>query len=177
MRYALATDTLTAIQLRTVQDEVVRRALEPTIGVAEVRSCGGAEEHVEVTVDAKRLAARGLSLSDTASMPLAWPGAGPRTVEELGELPLNAQGVRLRDVASVSLGAAEPDCLALSTAGRWSRGASSRRRAPMRPRCCGPWGRSWRPWRCPPGVTLRVFEPVEALHAQVQWRGRAAPPG
>ncbi|GAA4441474.1 CusA/CzcA family heavy metal efflux RND transporter [Pontibacter saemangeumensis] len=57
-------DKYTAMELRTIQDWIVRRQLLGTPGVAEVNSFGGFLKQYEIAVDPDRLKAHHLSISD-----------------------------------------------------------------------------------------------------------------
>ncbi len=62
--YAVESDTRSAMELRTLQEWVVKPQLRTVPGVAEVNTSGGYEKQYEVAVDPKRLLARGLSLQN-----------------------------------------------------------------------------------------------------------------
>ncbi|MCE2941918.1 MAG: efflux RND transporter permease subunit [Gemmatimonadota bacterium] len=127
-QYTLTSDSLSLTELKTMQDFTVRPRLRTVPGVAEVNTWGGFTERVDVVVDPVRMTARGLTLRDVhqalAENNQAFGGsfletAGERftlrglgrveTADEVGGLLVKAAGgapVRVRDVATVTLGAA-----------------------------------------------------------------------
>ncbi|RYE93163.1 MAG: efflux RND transporter permease subunit, partial [Myxococcales bacterium] len=63
-RYTLAAPSRDPLELRTLQDWVVRPRLLQVDGVADVVSYGGLQREIEVRPDPVQLAARGLTMSD-----------------------------------------------------------------------------------------------------------------
>lgn len=63
-RYTLAAPSRDPLELRTLQDWVVRPKLLQVDGVADVVSYGGLQREIEVRPDPVQLAARGLTMSD-----------------------------------------------------------------------------------------------------------------
>ncbi len=61
-QYAVESDTKTPMELRTLQDWVIKPQLRTVPGVAEVNTSGGAEEQYEVRIDPARMQGRGVSL-------------------------------------------------------------------------------------------------------------------
>lgn len=117
------------IELRTLQDWVVRRQLLGVKGVADISSFGGMLKQYEVAVDAQKLNAYGLSIADVfnaisannANTGGAYIEKGPAVLfirteglvqnrEELGQIAVkslpNGLPVLLRDVAEVRFGQA-----------------------------------------------------------------------
>jgi len=60
--YAVESDTRTPMELRTIQDWVIRPQLRTVPGVVEANGMGGYEKQYEVQIDPQKLLARGLSL-------------------------------------------------------------------------------------------------------------------
>ena len=125
--FAVSSDTIDSMELRTVADTVVRRRLLAVAGVSQVTPIGGAEKQYQVIVDPVRLRANGVTAADlissmaTASLNTS-PGVfndGPqefvleaigrvRTPEEIGATVIRTHGDRpvlVRDVADVRAGA------------------------------------------------------------------------
>jgi Cu/Ag efflux pump CusA len=106
MRYTVASDQFSPIDVRTLQDWQLRRAQLMVPGTGDVAACGGRVERIEVEVDPKRLAALKLSLADVRV-------DGGRDLREVEDTVLETKrGVRLRDVARVSNGWRPPHCIA-----------------------------------------------------------------
>jgi heavy metal efflux system protein len=126
-QFVLSSDSLSLTQLKTLNDYVVRPRLRTLPGVSEVNSWGGLIERIEVTVDPVQLAARRITVSDVhealARNTMSFGGSylekgGERyTLRGLGrvESPAEIEGivvlsqggapVRIRDIATVRLGA------------------------------------------------------------------------
>lgn len=126
-QYVLSSDSLSLTELKTIHDYVVRPRLRTVPGVSEVNSWGGFTERVEVVVDPARLASRRLVLADVhealARNTLAFGGSyleeggerytlrglgrveRPAEVEDIVITSRDGAPVRVRDVASVQLGA------------------------------------------------------------------------
>lgn len=117
------------MELRTIQDWVVRRQLLGVKGVADISSFGGMLKQYEVAVDSRKLNAYGLSIADVfnaisannANTGGAYIEKGPTVLfirteglvqnnEELGQIAIknlpNGLPVLLRDVAEVRFGQA-----------------------------------------------------------------------
>jgi cobalt-zinc-cadmium resistance protein CzcA len=60
--YAVESDRRSPMELRTIQDWVIRPQLRTVPGVVEVNGMGGFEKEYEVQIDPRRLLARGVSL-------------------------------------------------------------------------------------------------------------------
>ena len=129
-RYTLrdTTGTYSPMELRTIQDWIVRRQLLGVPGLAEVNSIGGTLKQYQVLVDPDRLAGYGLTLREvfdataeaSGNVGAAYIETGPeqlavRTeglVEDLGDLRNTVVATRggtpvtLGDVAEVALGPA-----------------------------------------------------------------------
>jgi cobalt-zinc-cadmium resistance protein CzcA len=127
------------MELRTLQDWVIRRGLRTVPGTAEINSWGGLEKQYQVVIDPERLlkydvtfpqvlqAIRDNNLNvgggklDRAGEMLLVHGAGrTHTVEQIRNIPVAAyQGttVWLRDLADIRIGAA-PRMGAVTTDGR-----------------------------------------------------------
>jgi HAE1 family hydrophobic/amphiphilic exporter-1 len=121
-------------RLRRIAEQVVQRDLEGAPGVAAVRVAGGEEEEIQVEVDAGRLSAVGLSLSDVTrrladenvnlaggsftegrSEYLVRAANLFATPEEIGDVVLASREdglVRLSDVAVVARGARDREVVA-----------------------------------------------------------------
>lgn len=118
-----------AMELRTLQDWIVRRQLLGVKGVADISSFGGILKQYEVAVDARKLNAYGLSIADifdaisanNANTGGAYIEKGPsvlfirteglvQSLEEIGQIAVkklpNGLPVMLRDVAEVRYGQA-----------------------------------------------------------------------
>jgi len=65
-QYTLESDSLDAMELRTIQDWLVAPLLKPVPGVNEVNSFGGHVRQVQVLVSPEKLLARGLTLDEVA---------------------------------------------------------------------------------------------------------------
>ena len=61
-QYAVESDTRGPMELRTLQDFVIKPQLRTVPGVAEVNTSGGLEKQYEVRIDPQRMIARGVSL-------------------------------------------------------------------------------------------------------------------
>ena len=109
--------------IRAIQDWIVRKQLSGTDGVAEVSGWGGFVKQFEVAVDADRLMAAGLSLTDVYEALAAnnsnsggsyiekdaqqyfIRGIGvAETLEDIRAIPIKATTVRVGDVADVRIG-------------------------------------------------------------------------
>jgi Cu/Ag efflux pump CusA len=112
MRYTVASDRFSSIEVRTLQDWQLRRSFLMIPGVADVATCGGRVERLEVDVDAARMAAYKLRLGDIVSAVSA-NHVGAHDLRDLEEIVLEGnKGVRLRDVGRVQQSGAPPRCLA-----------------------------------------------------------------
>lgn len=130
-QYTLAVDSAhkgqyDLLELRTLQDWVVRKHLLGVPGVIDVSSFGGLLKQYEVSVDARRLAGAGLSLIDVfnalennnANTGGSYIEKGPNmyfirgegvinSLKDIEEVVIDARGgspVRVRDVAEVRFG-------------------------------------------------------------------------
>ncbi len=132
-------DVLELMELRTLQDWVIRRGLRTVPGTAEINSWGGIEKQYQVVIDPDRLrqydvtfpqvvqAIRDNNLNvgggklDRAGEMLLVHGAGrTNTLEQIRNIPVAAhQGttIWMRDLAEVRIGAA-PRMGAVTTDGR-----------------------------------------------------------
>lgn len=61
-QYAVESETRSPMELRTLQDWVIKPQLRTVPGVAEVNTSGGAEKQYEVRIDPERMRSRGVSL-------------------------------------------------------------------------------------------------------------------
>jgi len=61
--YALESDTRSPMELRSIQDWVIRPQLRSVPGVVEVNAMGGEEKQYEVQIDPSKMQARGVALS------------------------------------------------------------------------------------------------------------------
>ncbi|MDP3895036.1 MAG: efflux RND transporter permease subunit [Mesorhizobium sp.] len=131
MYLALQTPRMTSEQLTEYIERVIRPRVSTIQGVAEIQVLGAANYSMRVWIDPIRLAARGLTAAEVlaainASNFLSAPGKTQneyvaqsitmrstlQTPESFGALPLKSSGgdvVRLRDVATVELGAESTD--------------------------------------------------------------------
>jgi Cu(I)/Ag(I) efflux system membrane protein CusA/SilA len=106
------------LELRRLQDDLLRPALAALPGVAEVASVGGAEEEALVEVLAEPLAERGLAFSDvTAAVQPAVAARPTIGVEGLEALPLPAHRpgagpIPLSEVARIRLAPGMPSGIA-----------------------------------------------------------------
>lgn len=99
------------LTLRHLQDDVLRPALAPIPGVAEIASVGGGAQEILVEVEAKRLQARGLAFADVLStLRPALEAHAPADLQKLEALhvqlpPQAASGepTRIGDVARVRI--------------------------------------------------------------------------
>ncbi|PTX13170.1 cobalt-zinc-cadmium resistance protein CzcA [Pontibacter mucosus] len=122
-------DRYTAMELRTIQDWIVRRQLLGTPGVAEVNSFGGYLKQYEIAIDPDRLKAHSLSITDVLTAlernngntggayidkkPNAYFVRSEGLIESLGEVEKvvvsntsNGTPVLISDIAQVQFGAA-----------------------------------------------------------------------
>ena len=126
--YTLESNTMSARDLRTVQDWFVRYQLNSVPGVAEVASVGGYVQQYQVEVDPNRLRAYGLSLTTVVeAVQRSNNNVGGNVVEQSGQWAVvrglgliestadvenvvissaNGTPVYVRNVASVKLGEA-----------------------------------------------------------------------
>ena len=126
--FALSSDSVDPLTMRTVADTVVRRRLLAIPGVSQVTPIGGAERQFQVIAHPDALRANGVSLtelldaargaSDNASAGIYVDGpqeyvlqavGRARTAEEIGESVVAVRGTRavlIRDVADVREGPA-----------------------------------------------------------------------
>jgi len=126
--FALSSDSVDPLTMRTLADTVVRRRLLAVPGVSQVTPIGGAERQYQVIADPQALRANGVSLTElldavraaSANASAGIYTEGPqeyvlqavgrvRTTEEIGESVVALRGARpvlVRDVASVQEGAA-----------------------------------------------------------------------
>jgi len=126
--FALSSDTVDPLTMRTVADTVVRRRLLAVPGVSQVTPIGGAERQFQVIARPDALRANGVSLtelldavrgaSENASAGIYTEGPQEyvlqavgrvRSAEEIGESAIALRGERsvlVRDVATVQEGAA-----------------------------------------------------------------------
>jgi Cu/Ag efflux pump CusA len=117
LRYAIRGGT--PDQRTQWNDDVVRLALLKTPGIADVQECGDQRRHVAVRVDAPRLAAAGLTISDVAyALAKAQPGvlhSPPLDREAVAHVTVALRGdvpVRLLDVANVEDALVPGECTA-----------------------------------------------------------------
>ena len=132
-QYILLTDDpqrFDAMQLRSLNDWVVKLLLMPVEGVTEVLSYGGEVRQYQVLADPKRLLAQGLSIQDLTEAieannrnaggwylnrgpeqlvirGVGWVRAGEDGLRDIGNIPLkdvDGVPVRVGDVAEVSFG-------------------------------------------------------------------------
>ncbi len=126
--FALSSDTVDPLTMRTVADTMVRRRLLAVPGVSQVTPIGGAERQFQVIARPDALRANGVSLtelleavrgaSENASAGIYTEGPQEyvlqavgrvRSAEEIGESVIALRGLRsvlVRDVATVQEGAA-----------------------------------------------------------------------
>jgi multidrug efflux pump subunit AcrB len=125
VQLGLRSDVQTAEILTKVADEIVKDRLQEVVGVGAVRVLGARRPEVHIGIDAKRLAAHGLSLaaieaalrrlglevrtlsSEAAGPVLAVPAGRGGVPEGLNRLVVGERdgvAIELRDVARVSLG-------------------------------------------------------------------------
>jgi multidrug efflux pump len=131
MYLAVRSTTMNPQQVTEYLSQVIQPRFTTVEGVGEVQILGGREFAMRVWLDPVRLAARGVTATDVvaairASNFLAAPGKTQnrfvayavktattlQTPEAFGELPVRAEGdevIRLRDVASIELGAESDD--------------------------------------------------------------------
>ncbi|MBZ0233069.1 MAG: CusA/CzcA family heavy metal efflux RND transporter [Deltaproteobacteria bacterium] len=93
--YLVTGDGVSAADLRTTQDWVIKPQLASVSGVAEVNSWGGEERQLQVVVDPVELQARGLTLADLAdALGRNNLNVGGGTIDVAGEASL-VQGIAL----------------------------------------------------------------------------------
>jgi Cu/Ag efflux pump CusA len=114
VRYALRSPKRQLVELRSLEDWNVRARLLQLPGIADVSTCGGAVEQIDVVADLPQLAARGLYLGDLRDA-LASATGGFRTLEEISNAPI--RGGKVADVAKVVRGAARSACSVATTRG------------------------------------------------------------
>jgi multidrug efflux pump subunit AcrB len=110
--YTLESDRMTAVDLLTLHERVLRPRLEPLEGVARVETCGGAERQIEVVLDPARLRAYGLAVSEVSAAILR-DRAALRSPADLAHILLGQQGpanIQLRDIAQIVNGARMLPC-------------------------------------------------------------------
>jgi Cu/Ag efflux pump CusA len=105
--YVLESETLSSVEVRTIQDWSLRFALLAVPGVIDVEACGGGLRELRVLVDEKRLAAFGLTVGDVATALSRALGAnGDRAaIEEAVVFVREGAPVRVRDIAAIEDGA------------------------------------------------------------------------
>jgi hydrophobic/amphiphilic exporter-1 (mainly G- bacteria), HAE1 family len=130
LTYAVASPTMSDVELSWFVDDTVARALQATGGVAQVARVGGVNREINVILDPDRIAARGLTAAQVNNalrgFQLDAPGGrvtvGGReqtlrvlgqvgTLNQLRELTIatgNGRYVKLTDIAEVGDGSAEP---------------------------------------------------------------------
>jgi cobalt-zinc-cadmium resistance protein CzcA len=133
--YAVESDTRSPMDLRTIQDWIIKPQLRTVPGVAEVNESGGYEKQYEAQIDPKRLLARGVSLRqviEAVEKNNANVGGGfierngeqilvrsvglATSLEDIGNIVVDAERgtpIYLKDVADVRLGS--PPRTGLST--------------------------------------------------------------
>ncbi|MGN6104880.1 MAG: efflux RND transporter permease subunit [Kofleriaceae bacterium] len=93
--YLVTGDGVSAAELRTTQDWIIKPQLASVSGVAEINSWGGEERQVQVVVDPSALQSRGLTLTDLAdALGRNNLNVGGGTIDVAGEGSL-VQGVAL----------------------------------------------------------------------------------
>lgn len=127
LKFGLCSDKMSPMDLRTFADWTVRPRLLSVPGIAAVKVFGGEVKQLQVQIKSDRLRAFGLSVSDVLNAAAAATGVRGAgfietpaqrlvvqsegqsiTAEALGNVVVaqrDGQGVRLRDVANVILGA------------------------------------------------------------------------
>jgi multidrug efflux pump subunit AcrB len=117
LRYTLTSDTLSASQVRDLQDRVVGAAVERAAGIGDLDVCGASPPRVLVQLDPPKLTAFGLAVGDVRT---ALRG-NQADIQALGDVVVEKRNnvpVRLRDVAVIEQAAARLDCYAAVAAGR-----------------------------------------------------------
>jgi multidrug efflux pump subunit AcrB len=129
VRTILRSQSHTLGEMREMGKALVRPTLGAVPGVRDVEICGGGEPEASVELDADRLAALGLTVPEVAaavsSANVQQPAGVNPGVDPLADLAIGDRSgmtVRLRDVAQISLGFAEPDCVAADATGRFIEG-------------------------------------------------------
>ncbi|MBF0543836.1 MAG: efflux RND transporter permease subunit [Candidatus Riflebacteria bacterium] len=125
-QYTIESNTLSAMDLRTIQDWVVVPQLRPITGVSEVNSFGGFSRQYQVLVDPERLQKYGLSLDSVVTaleksnanasgkfIQKGWEQTYVRSlgllknIDDIGRIVLkvkNGASVLIKDVAEVAVG-------------------------------------------------------------------------
>ncbi len=124
--YLLTSRTRSLMELRTLQDWVIRPRLRRVPGVAEISAWGGLAKQYEVRVDPDRLAKHKLTMDDlvvalrennvnegggnivrSGGASIVQGLGRARTVEEIGEIAVSAVGgvpIRVKDLGRVAVG-------------------------------------------------------------------------
>jgi cobalt-zinc-cadmium resistance protein CzcA len=98
-----ATREAQLVELRQIQDFLVKPLLRSTPGVAEVNTSGGYERQIVVQPDPSRLAAAGMSVDDLAEiLEMNTRNAGGGYVEIGGEQLVIRSSTRITDVAQIA---------------------------------------------------------------------------
>lgn len=127
-QYEVVGEGYTPMELRTIQDWIIKRQLAGTPGLAEVNTFGGELKQYQVLIDPQKLLKYDLSLRDmieavannNANAPGAYiehkqeqyivVGVGlARTMQDIGNIIVKSEGgvpIFVRDVASIDVGAA-----------------------------------------------------------------------
>jgi len=128
--FAVSTPALSAEEISWFVDDTIARALQGVRGVAQVKREGGVDREIRIALDPDRLMSLGVTAAEVSrqlrATNLDVSGgrgevgtqeqsirtlAGAATVEELGETRIalsNGRYVRLKDLGTVTDGAAEP---------------------------------------------------------------------
>lgn len=125
-QYAVESETRTPMDLRTIQDWIIKPQLRTVPGVAEINTSGGQEKQYEVRIDPKQMQSRGIPLRqviEALEKNNANAGGGfierkgeqtivrsvgvATSVEDIGNIVVDAEHgtpIYIRDVADVVIG-------------------------------------------------------------------------
>jgi Cu/Ag efflux pump CusA len=116
VHYALHGDRASSVDLRTLQDSTIRPALLRVFGVADVSSCGGAVEQIDVTIDPTKLGKVTIEDVATAIGKDAGRLAHQRTIDDVANemvKAIDSTPIRVDDVATVARGRAPRQCVVM----------------------------------------------------------------
>lgn len=108
-QYAVDSDTRSPMELRTLQEWVIKPRLRTVPGVAEVNTSGGYEKQYEVQIDPQKMLSRGISLSQVMQAAVKNnANVGGGYIERNGEqttIRSVGQVTSLEDLTSIVVGA------------------------------------------------------------------------